>query len=172
MFFFFSVDDLWSVVRKSSFSNSSPGWSPKCVAAWGSKHVPRGSMMYGCFLFCSCEWALCALCSTVVIPNVTLVVSWAEIWTMSERLLTVEQIKIEVVSVKEGNGNTDLCLAEISPYHLPFSFLTPSLVTSEMSGTVVPDRKSLWDVTWQVTGFANPLFKVFKRFTEVKLATV
>lgn len=61
---------------------------------------------------------------------------------MSERLLTVEQIKTEVVSVKEGNGNNDLCLAEISPYHLPFSSLTLSLVTSEMSEAAVQGRKS------------------------------
>lgn len=69
-------------------------------------------------------------------------VSRAETWTVSERPLTVEQIKTEVVSVEEGNGNNDLCLAPISPYHLPFSSLTLSLVTSEMSEAAVQGRKS------------------------------
>lgn len=66
---------------------------------------------------------------------------------MSEILLTVEQIKTEVVSVEEGNGNNDLCLAKISPYHLAFNSLTLSLVTSEMNGTVVLSRKSRNDDT-------------------------
>lgn len=66
---------------------------------------------------------------------------------MSETLLTVEQIKTEVVSVEEGNGNNDLCLAKISAYHLACDSLTPPLVTSEMNGTVVLSRKSHSDDT-------------------------
>ena len=64
-------------------------------------------MLRGCFLFCSREWALCALCSAAVAFNVSL--KYPEGWTLSERLLTAEQIKTEVVSVKEGYGNNDLC---------------------------------------------------------------
>lgn len=55
--------------------------------------------MYGCFLFC-CEWALCAPRSAAV--ALTASVSRAETWTLSEKLLTAEQIKTEVVSVKRG----------------------------------------------------------------------
>lgn len=41
----------------------------ECVA---EKHSLRGSMMHGCFLFSSCEWALCSLCSAAVALNASL----------------------------------------------------------------------------------------------------
>lgn len=99
-----------------------------------------------------------ALVNGLFVPSALLQLPWTclwsilspESWTVSEILLTVEQIKTEVVSVEEGNGNNDLCLVKISPYHLAFNSLTPSLVTSEMNGTVVLSRKSHSDDTWQL----------------------
>lgn len=92
---------MWCVV----WERRDPEWA----AELGWKLARWGSMLDGCFLFCSCEWALCALRPA------------AESWTASERLLTAGKIKEETLSVQERNGNNDLCLEEISPYHLPFS---------------------------------------------------
>ena len=88
--------------------------------------------------FAPVNGALCVLRSAAVSLSASLKCPEPETWTVSERPADSGADRDRGGQcVKEEDGNNDPCLAEISPYHLPFSSAAPSLVSSEMSGTVV-----------------------------------